>query len=257
MVKTITMSKSIFLFIVLLSLSCNADKHSEPGFSYHNTYRSVGEIQPPDGYSRVLQDSGSFGEWIRNIRLKSDNHVYLYNGSLKENQSAQFAVLDMPIGKRDLQQCADAVMRLRAEYLFSQKKYEQIIFWDNNGKQYKWTGGADINQFSKYLENVFGWCGTASLEKQLKAVKDLKQMLVGDVFIKGGYPGHAMIVIDMAENDKGEKIYMLGQSYMPAQDIHIVKNPANKKLSPWYEVSDAEEIVTPEYKFYKGQLKQW
>ena len=31
---------------------------------------------------------------------------------------------------------------------------------------------------------------------------------------------------------------MLAQSYQPAQDIHIVVNPLNEKMSPWYEVTD-------------------
>lgn len=44
---------------------------------------------------------------------------------------------------------------------------------------------------------------------------------------------------------------------MPAQDIHIVRNPNNEELSPWYEVNDADEIITPEWKFFKSQLSTW
>lgn len=35
----------------------------------------------------------------------------LYNGSQKPNQSVHYAVFDIDVGKEDLQQCADAVMR--------------------------------------------------------------------------------------------------------------------------------------------------
>ena len=53
-------------------------------------------------------------------------------------------------------------------------------------------------------------------------------MQIGDVFIKGGFPGHAVVVLDMAENDRtGQRVFLLAQSYMPAQDIHIMKNPTN------------------------------
>jgi hypothetical protein len=100
-------------------------------------------------------------------------------------------------------------------------------------------------------------CGTASLEKQLKPVNGLNHMEAGDVFIKGGFPGHAMIVMDVAINEKGKKMYMLAQSYMPAQDIHIVKNPVNDKLSPWYEVNNNGDIITPEWIFTNRQLKRW
>ena len=199
----------------------------------------------------------SFGEWLRNISLKKGKQVYLYNGELKKNQRAQFAVMDIPVGKKDLQQCADALMRLRSEYLFNQKKYSAIEFRDNAEKLYKWRGESDRPGFEKYLENVFGMCGSASLEKQLKPVSSLNEIQAGDVFIKGGFPGHAMMVMDVAMNNKGKKIFMLAQSYMPAQDIHIVKNPVNDTLSPWYEVNDAKEIITPEWKFINEQLRRW
>ncbi|MET0392715.1 MAG: DUF4846 domain-containing protein [Chitinophagaceae bacterium] len=218
---------------------------------------TIAAIPPPEGYERVAAAQGSFGECLRTIALKEDRHVYLYNGELKRNQSAQFAVLDIPVGKKDLQQCADAVMRLRAEYLFSRKKYSEIAFRDNNNKWYKWTGGDNRAGFEKYLENVFGWCGTASLEKQLRAVTGLQQMQPGDVFIRGGFPGHAMIVVDMAMNKEGEKVFMLAQSYMPAQDIHVVNNDGDSRLSPWYQMQEGEEIDTPEWVFAPSQLRTW
>ncbi len=66
-----------------------------------------------------------------------------------------------------------------------------------------------------------------------------------------------MIVVDVAQNKKGQKIFMLAQSYMPAQDIHIVKNQANTSTSPWYEASGINEIVTPEWTFNKLSLYTW
>ena len=222
-----------------------------------DSLKSITDIVPPPGYKRTDTGKNSFAGWLRHIPLKKDKHVYLYNGSLKRNQRAQFAVLDMPVGKKDLQQCADAVMRLRAEYLFARKKYSLIEFRDNAGKRYKWTGEDNREAFEKYLENVFGMCGTASLEKQLKPVENIMNIQPGDVFIKGGFPGHAMIVIDVAINDKGKKVFMLAQSYMPAQDIHIVRNPMNAELNPWYEVNDAEDISTPEWTFLNNQLRRW
>jgi len=37
----------------------------------------------------------------------------------------------------------------------------------------------------------------------------IKNMNIGDVFIVGGSPGHAVIVVDMAVNSDGEKIFLL------------------------------------------------
>jgi hypothetical protein len=100
-------------------------------------------------------------------------------------------------------------------------------------------------------------CGSASLERQLNPVADIKDILPGDVLIKGGFPGHAMIVMDVAVNDKGNKVFMLAQSYMPAQDIHIVKNPGNTELSPWYAVNDVKQIITPQWIFTNDQFRKW
>jgi len=63
--------------------------------------------------------------------------------------------------------------------------------------------------------------------------------------------------MDVAENTAGKKIFMLAQSYMPAQDIHVLINPLHDALSPWYEVNDDNKIITPEYLFYRNELKSW
>src|SRR5688572_2671600 len=95
--------------------------------------KTIGDLSLPDGYRRVAQTPGSFGAWLRQIPLKKDKTVYLYNGEKKANQSAQYAVLDIPVGKKDLQQCADAVMRLYAEYQYSRAQYQQISFNATDG----------------------------------------------------------------------------------------------------------------------------
>jgi hypothetical protein len=102
------------------------------------------------------------------------------------------------------------------------------------------------------MKVVFGFCNSWSLEKQLKS-KPIQDIQLGDVLIKGGFPGHVVIVVDMVVNRQGEKLMMLAQSYMPAQDIHILKGPIN---GAWYPVKEGE-IRTPEYTFYSSQVKTW
>lgn len=221
------------------------------------SYTKIGEIAPPAGFTRIISLAGSFEEWLRKLPLKKDKTVYLYNGEKKFNQSAQFAVVDISRSKTDLQQCADVVMRLRAEYLFAEKKYDSIRFMDYNKKWYTWKGKDNRPVFDSYLQQVFGWCGSASLEKQLNPAPDFNSIKTGDVFIKGGFPGHAMIVADMAVNDNGKKVFLLVQGYQPAQDVYVVVNPSDDLLSPWYEITEVNEVITPEWTFYKNQLYRW
>jgi hypothetical protein len=194
------------------------------------TYAAVKNIPLPAGFERLPAADGSFAAWLRERPLKKSNTVYLYNGMPKRNQQAQFAVLDVTVGNENLQQCADAVMRLRAEYLYDRGLWDQIAFTDNNCKTYRYQNGKNRPAFEAYLQKVFSWCGTASLAKQLKPVSKMEAITPGDVLIKGGFPGHAVMVMDAAVNRKGEKIYLLAQSYMPAQDIHILKNPSDEML---------------------------
>jgi hypothetical protein len=219
--------------------------------------RSVADIALPEGYKRINGTDSGFAKWLRQVSLKTDNKVYLYNGALKGNQSAQYAVLDIPIGNKDLQQCADAVMRLRAEYFYRDHRYSQIWFADNSGKKYTCPPNVNAKQFEQYLEKVYAWCGTLSLEKQLKRVPVFGAIQPGDVLIKGGSPGHAVTVMDVAVNKSGEKVYLLSQSYMPAQSIHILKNPMDESLSPWYKAGNEGVIETPEWTFTRQQLRRW
>ena len=239
-------------------------------------------IAPPVNYIRETGDEHSFTSYLRQLPLlPKGSKVVLYNGQEKRNQAAAYAVIDMEIGNRDLQQCADAIMRLRAEYLWAQKRYGEIKFnftngfpaeykkWAEgnrikvNGNNVQWytAGGKDYSYktFRNYLNMVFTYAGTASLSKELLTIPYMS-LQPGDVFIKGGSPGHAVIVVDVAIHPKTKKkVFLLAQSYMPAQQIHILVNPANHSLSPWYELTETDSgyLYTPEWTFEKKELKRF
>lgn len=62
--------------------------------------------------------------------------------------------------------------------------------------------------------------------------------------------------MDKAVNSEtGDVIFMIAQSYMPAQEIHILVNPANSKLSPWYELNFEAKLKTPQWEFNKEDLR--
>lgn len=256
--------KPFYTFIFIIFVSCsqrNANLEINSSIInnaqlYKQYYKTIQEIPLPDGFERLNPTDEGFSNFLRNLPLKQNNTVYLYDGREKGNQSAQFAVLDISVGDKDLQQCADAVMRIRAEFLFSEANYSAILFTDNEGTAYRFNPPYNRTNFQQYLNRVFGMCGSASLEKQLKPT-NLQNIVPGDVIIKGGFPGHAVIVLDVAKNAQNEKIYMIAQSYMPAQDIHILVNPNNDKLSPWYKVDQDLLIETPEYTFKSTQVKRW
>ncbi len=277
----------LLLFICLASYSClnPANKLNEeiPRGTVQNLIRNEGDniesrFQPPTGYTRNEYEVNSFGYYLRHLPLKpAGSKVYYYNGGIKNNH-VYAAVVDMDIGEKNLQQCADAIIRLRAEYLYAINKSDAISFHLTNGfitPYSKWKQGFRVKvtgnntswvkvstpdnsykNFRAYLDFVFSYAGTLSLSKELKA-KPLSSLSIGDVFIKGGSPGHAVIVVDMAENDQGNKMFLLAQSYMPAQEIQVLKNENDPSISPWYRAEIAEKLITPEWTFEVNELKTW
>ncbi|MBN2399735.1 MAG: DUF4846 domain-containing protein [Candidatus Aminicenantes bacterium] len=237
-------------------------------------------IRPPRGFIRVSAPENSFGAYLRRLPLKPHGaNVRLHDGRIKPNHGIYDAVVDLNIGNKDLHQCADAVIRLRADYLYQQKQFEKIHFNFSNGfradyaqwkkgyhivvrgNQAYWTpshGPTDSHQnFWEYLETVFNYAGTLSLANELKPAS-LDTLQIGDIFIHGGSPGHAVIVIDLASNPQnGENIFLLAQSYMPAQEIQILKNPNDPQRSPWYSTEFGGMLTTPEWTFHRTELKRF
>lgn len=217
-------------------------------------------IAPPSGFERIPGGEGSFAHWLRQLPMKpAGSVVMLFNGKEKPNQSAHMHVFNIDVGKRDLQQCADAIMRLRAEYLYSMGRHRDIAFNFTNGKRVYFTRkyrNRNYKNFRKYMNLIFAYAGTYSLEKELKPVA-LEDMQIGDMFIKGGFPGHAILVADMVQHPStGEKRFLLAQSFMPAQEIHVLRNPADPG-SAWYSMDFGEILDTPEWDFLPKHLKRF
>jgi hypothetical protein len=233
---------------------------------------------PPAGCRRVAVASGSWGAWLRGLPLRpAGTPARLYTGKLKDNQAVVAAVIDIDPGTKDLQQCADAVIRLRAEYLFSQN-FNKIHFhlttgydaWFSDyvaGRTFRVQGeqvlpapkAAEVpthTALGRYLLPVFGYAGTLSLSRELRHIS-LDEVRPGDVFIRGGRPGHAVLVADVAEHPQsGQRYLLLAQSYMPAQNIHILRNITQPALGAWFAVPGPDEplVETPEWTFARTEL---
>jgi len=235
----------------------------------------------PNGYERVETEAGTFARWLRHLPLKkAGTPVRLYDGREKGDQSAHAAVIDIDTGESDLQQCADAVIRLRAEYLFAVGKADAIRFnftsgdradfarWRDGwrpsiqGNTVRWvrSAAADASHESlrRYLDTVFTYAGSASLSAEMTPVPPAESVRICDVFIRGGFPGHAVIVVDAAENRRtGKRVMLLAQGFMPAQDMHVLVNPSATALSPWYETDFGDILRTPQWTFRRNEWRRF
>lgn len=232
----------------------------------------------PPGSRRVAVAAGSWGEWLRGLPLRpAGTPACLFDGRPKNNQAVVAAVVNIDPGTTDLQQCADAVMRLRAEYLFSFNP-NKIHFhlttgydaWFSDylaGTTFRVAGERVLPApkaaealthaaLGRYLLPVFGYAGTLSLSREVQPVP-LVQARPGDVLVHGGSPGHAVLVADVAENPRtGQRYLLLMQSYMPAQNIHVLRNVRQPALGAWFAVpgTQAAQFDTPEWTFASTEL---
>ncbi len=183
------------------------------------------------------------------------------------------------ITPKNLQQCADALMRLWSEYLFTRGEFDKISFdflttppfkcdfssWAI-GKRVKivdnskaiWVEPSEPKEadysyenFRKYLDMVHGYANTASLQNQMNKVL-LDQLSVGDVFIMtadqiGNPYGHAAIIVDMAvHKETGEKIFIVAEGNMPATETYVVMND-NVLMGAWHKLNESGAFVKKEW----------
>lgn len=236
-------------------------------------------ILAPAGYLRIPSVTGELTGYLRSLALKkAGSDILLYDGLPKSYQDGHVAIYDLDIGDRDLQQCADSIIRIYAEYYWSIDDYDKIAFHLTNGfliEYTKWREGYRIvvdgndvsweksatyddsyETFRKYLTSVFAYAGTLSLSQECEPVS-IEDMLPGDMFLAGGSPGHCVLIVDAAIDKSGNKCYLLAQGYMPAQDFHILKNPLHPD-DPWYYTSEITyPFETPQWTFDEGSLVRW
>lgn len=270
----------IFLLLFLTGFTGHGQELKYP-WPHKSKQTIESRIAPPEGFVRITVEPGSFQDWLRHLPLKPGRpEVLLYNGEPRAEQSAHVAVIDMDVDKADLQQCADSVIRLRAEYFYSLKDYKAIHFNFTSGDQARfdkyaegyrpvvvgnhvnWIKTASKNYsyatFRDYLTLVFRYAGTYSLSREMIPVKDPGKMQIGDVFIHGGFPGHVVLVADMAEDPKNkEKVFLLAQGFTPAQEMHVLHNPVDR-MDPWYPVNKiGDTLLTPQYNFEREELRRF
>lgn len=275
------------LFFVSLSIlgACNAiaqvHETTEAIINDPKKSKIITRFTPPKGYSWVRPPAGSFSEYLVHFPLLPPGFpIRDYRAIPVENQDFHTAVLKIDVGDKDLQQCADAWMRLYAEYLWANKRFDEIGFEFTSGQFFSWkdySRGVRTREhrkrvtfhqtyiqdesylaFRKYLNIIFRYAGTISLDRESRLVTGNSAIQPGDFIIKPGSPGHSVIIVGIAENAAKKRLYLLAESFMPAQDVHILKNPGNPGISPWYELDvNAPKTVTAKYTFEPTSIKRF
>lgn len=185
---------------------------------------------PPEGAVRVEADA--WGTWLRALDVEPPERPAKTHAGKEVSHPAR--VISLPMVRGDLQQCADSLMRLRAEW--QRERREPVMFhatsgdpmpwsrWQQGERPYesggrlKWKAGTG-GGWDGYLSKVFLWAGTRSLHAY-DTVPAKGPLAPGDLLVEGGSPGHAVVLLDVAT--RGDETFVLvGEGYMPAQDFHV------------------------------------
>lgn len=191
---------------------------------------------PPAGAQRVPADA--FGAHLRTLPLRgADVPVRTHAGATVAHDAR---VIDLPLVKGDLQQCADSILRVRAEWLRAQGAEERLSFFATSGDPIPWARYRDGGRpraegrglvwsatrtpgtWDGWLSAVFTWAGTRSLAAY--ETVPAASPRPGDVVVVGGSPGHAVLLLDVAVRG-GDTFVLVGEGFMPAQDFHVERGP--------------------------------
>lgn len=229
-------------------------------------------IKVPEGYTRISSQPSTFSSYVTNYNLKPFGaEVINYDGKPYWYQAGHVGVLDIPVPSNGLQQCADALMRIRSEFLWDMGRKEDIGFkftsghycsWSNYAQGYRpkvkgntvtfsKTAIADNSKdnFYKFLNLIYTYAGTYSLAQELNTIENLEDVKIGDMLVYPGFPGHIMMIAAIAENPQGERLFLFFQGNTPAQSVHIIKNATNTTMNPWYSLDGKQSLTTPIYTF--------
>lgn len=226
---------------------------------------------PPPGATRASADA--YGAYLRALPLHPDGRqVLTYDGRAVAMDAAR--VVDMPVGTRDLQQCADSALRLRATweratghapaFHFTSGDLSSWAAWAKgtrpkvSGNTVTFVAGAakadsSDTAFEAWLTNLYTYAGTRSLPLDTVAVpgNPVDAVRPGDLVNQPGSPGHAVVILDVAT--AGDRAWVLvGQGYMPAMDFHVLDGPA----SGWFPVEGEWLPSTPIPVPWSG-LRRW
>jgi len=224
---------------------------------------TVGSIGLPDtNFVRVPVDRDSFGNWLRHLPLKpAGSTVYDYRGRVhKEGKDETVAaVVDIDIKGRRLEQCMDILIRLYAQYLWDGKCSEDLILPLPGGYWLAWKDWAEgtrpafhgidvsmkkseqpdhsFSQYQNYLRLVYAESHTQQFYYWYQPVP-VQEVQIGDFFVIKGSKSHAVMIVDMAYGQDGQKYVLIGHGDTPACQFYLLKSEDSRF---WIRLDPNEE----------------
>lgn len=210
----------------------------------------------PQDFTRVAAKPGSIGHWLRMLPLAAEGTaVQDANGKATLVASAGHAAAVIDIDMH-AEESADALLRLHAEWRFSQGEADRIAYLSNSGRPLpfsRWLSGGRIvmkkrgwdwspsaspasqqtyGDLRNFLDAAYQWVDPRALAIQGRTL-GADDVESGDYFVHAGKDPTLVIVLDVAKNANGDPALLLGHVAAPHQNLYVMlASPRNAWLLP-------------------------
>jgi len=235
------------------------------GITEAKAQSTIGSIPlPSNSYHRVKVEATSFGKWLRDLPLKNNNSPVLdYRGKIFKSgtDSIVAGVVNWDIKNRRLEQCMDILIRLYAEYSWEYNKTTPLSLplpggywlgweeWKNGFRpvfkginvklKKKAISDSTTLTFRRYLNTIYNASHTQQFYHAYQAV-DRTKVQIGDFIVKKGSKGHAIMIVDLAKNEHGDLIALIGNGDTPACQFFLLNFRTGQ---PWIPLVFVEDIL--------------
>lgn len=229
-------------------------------FVYHSFSNEIKviDISIPKMYNRIEYPKKSYSHFIQNLKLKGNNIILSYNGNKIERFKNIFFVIDVGLlFKKDIEQCADFAMRLWGDYHQENNNLDDLYLFNYNGEKVFFKESK--KEYNDFLYWAFCNTNSHSIKQGAAEIKNESSLIPGDMVVQNetGGIGHVSIIFDVCKNDKDERLYLIGFSFMPAQEIHIEKAEDRYGVDGWFTLEGFYQFLDENYNFGKPVLRRF
>lgn len=215
-------------------------------------------FNPPKGYTICNYDKGSYADFVQSLPIKEDKNIKAASGSNISNSLYNiWGVVDMPLlFKSDIEQCADYSMRIWAEYHKQSNKLNALYLFDYSGNRVYFN--KQKKDYKSFLQHAFAYSNSSSIKRGCKTVPQT-ELQPGDMFVQNetGGIGHVSVIVNVCKDQKGNKLYLIGYSFMPAQEFHIEKAQAGYGIEGWFTLDGYNKYLDENLPFGKAVYKRF
>jgi hypothetical protein len=239
----------IILVIAIQTLAQPASGHTT-GFKVHS-------IKPPGSFTIDTFPQKSYSYFIQHLAADTTPVILDYKKNVVRNSFYNvLAVIKLPLlFSDDLEQCADFAMRLRAEYFKASNTLDSLYLFDYSGKRIYYSQSG--KSFLSFLRTAFANSNSHSLKKGCHSVSK-EELRPGDMIIQNtdGGIGHVSVIVNSCTSRNGERMFLIGYSFMPAQQFHIEHSGRYGK-DGWFTIDSYCRYLKDNLDYGEPQLRRF